>query len=100
MAHAKIKASKRLLSWLASLSLEMSVRYEVRLTEIIFFQSKTTQITRSQPTVVVTGSPHRAGKSRHGSDGRSPRATQGVREDEDPNVDPARSGNASPYDTL
>jgi hypothetical protein len=43
MAHAKIKASKRLLSWIASLWLEMSVRYEVRLTEI-FFQSKTTQI--------------------------------------------------------
>jgi len=40
MAHAKIKASKRLLSWIASLWLEMSVRYEVRLTEI-FFQSKT-----------------------------------------------------------
>src|ERR1700693_2760635 len=99
MAHAKIKASKRLFSWLASRCLEMSVRYEVRLTEI-FFQSKTTQITRSQPAVVVTGSPHRAGKSRHGSDGRSPRATQGVREDEDPNVDPARSRNASPYDTL
>jgi hypothetical protein len=99
MAHAKIKASKWLLSWLGSLWLEMSVRYEVRLTEI-FFQSKTTQITRSQPTVVVTGSPHRAGKSRHGSDGRSPRATQGVREDEDPNVDPARFRNASLYDTL
>lgn len=59
MAHAKIKASKRLLSWLASLWLEMSVRYEVRLTEI-FFQSKTTQIARSQPAVVITGSPHRA----------------------------------------
>jgi len=83
MAHAKIKASKRLLSWLASLWLEMSVRYEVRLTEI-FFQSKTTQITRSQPAVVITGSPHRAGKSRHGSDGRSPRATQGVREERTP----------------
>ena len=99
MAHAKIKASNRLLSWLASLWLEMSVRYEVRLTEI-FFQSKTTQIARSQPAVVITGSPHRAGKSRHGSDGRSPRATQGVREDRTPNVDAARSGNASPYDTL
>jgi hypothetical protein len=77
----------------------MSARYEVRLTEI-FFQSKTTQITRSQAAVVVTGSPHRAGKSRHGSDERSPRATQGVREDEDPNVDPARSGNANPYRTV
>jgi hypothetical protein len=76
------------LSWLASLCLEMSVRYEVRLTEI-FFQSKTTQITRSQPAVVVTGSPYRAGKSCPRSDGRSPRATQEVREDEDPNVDPA-----------
>ena len=99
MAHAKIKASKRLLSWLASLCLEMRARYEVRLTEI-FFHSKTTQITNSQPAVVVTGSPHRTGKSRHGSDGRSPRATQGVREDRTPNVDAARSGNASPYDTL
>src|ERR1700730_17044343 len=99
MAHAKISASKRLLSWLATLCLEMSVRYDVRLTEI-FFHSKTTQITRSQPAVVVSGSPHRLGTSRHGSDGRSPRASQGGREDEDPNVDPARSGNASPYDTL
>jgi len=33
MAPAKIMASKRLLSWLATLCLEMSVRYEVRLTE-------------------------------------------------------------------
>jgi len=99
MALAKIKASQRLLSWLASLCLEMSVRYGVRLTEV-FFQFKTTQITSSQPAVVVTGSPHRAGKSRHGSDGRSPQATQGVREDEDPNVDQARSRNASLYCTL
>lgn len=32
MAYAKIKAFKRLLSWPPSLCLEMSVRYEVRLT--------------------------------------------------------------------
>jgi len=36
MAHAKIKTSKRLLFWLASLCLEISVRYEVRLTGSCF----------------------------------------------------------------
>jgi hypothetical protein len=39
LAHAKVKTFKTLLSWLASVCLEMSVRYEVRLAEI-FFQSK------------------------------------------------------------
>ena len=48
--------SSRLWSSAASLCLELSTRYEVRLTEK-FFRSKTTQITRSQPAVVVTGSP-------------------------------------------
>jgi len=93
MAHAKIKDIQVVivLAWLAMAG--MSVATKLRLTEI-FFQSKTTQITRSQAAVVITGR-HIAPANRvtgltgvHRGNSRSPRG------DEDPNVDAA--GPATP----